>query len=155
MALGKLHPADYKQDYGSLAIKLPMNAGRTENLAEIFNLSYTTEEQSVSNYINLLLTRKGERYMQPDFGVGLHWYLFENNTDFLKTQLESEIQEQASIWLPYIFNDSIEVRDYEQSPGDSKQGLNIIIKFRVSEHGSNRTISIFPGINGQTEVQIQ
>lgn len=151
----KLHPADHSKDYGTLGIKLPMNSNRKYNRAEIFNMSYTTEDQAISNYINLLLTKRGERYMQPEFGVGLHMYLFEQNTDVVKIQLESEIQSQVDQWLPYIFNESIDINDYEGAPEDSKHGIHISIKFRVTESGANRTISIFPGINGNLDVEIE
>lgn len=150
----KLHPADHSKDYGSLGIKLPMNSNKKYNRAEIFNLSYTTEEQAVSNYINLLLTKRGERYMQPEFGVGLYLYLFEQNTDFIKIKLEDEIRTQSDRWLPYIFNEDISISDYEGAPEDTKHGIHIRIKFKVTEHGANKTISIFPGINGNLEVEI-
>lgn len=150
----KLHPADHSKDYGSLGIKLPMNSNKKYNRAEIFNLSYTTEEQAVSNYINLLLTKRGERYMQPEFGVGLHMYLFEQNTDRIKIQLESEIRAQADQWLPYIFNEYIQIKDYAEFSEDSKHGIHITIGFKVTEHGANKTIVIFPGINGNLEVEI-
>lgn len=150
----KLHPADYNKNFGTLGIKLPMNANRRYNTSELFNMSYTTEEQAVSNYINLLLTKKGERYMQPNFGVGLYYYVFEQNSESIKHLLESEITTQAEYWLPYILNDQIIIQDYEQLPGDSKHGINIIIKFRVTENGANKTISIFPGINSLVDVSI-
>ena len=38
----------------------------------VFIQSYTTELQSISNLKNLLLTRKGERYMQPNFGTDIY-----------------------------------------------------------------------------------
>lgn len=150
----KLHPADHSKDHGSLGIKLPMNSNKAYNRAEIFNLSYTTEEQAISNYINLLLTKRGERYMQPNFGVGLQMYLFEQNTDFVKVQIEDAIQTQVDQWLPYIYNNNIFIKDYNESPEDSKHGIHINIDFKVTEHGANKTIAIYPGVNGNLEVEI-
>jgi phage baseplate assembly protein W len=34
----------------------------------------------IPNFINLILTRKGERVHQPEFGCGIHDYLFEQLT---------------------------------------------------------------------------
>ena len=139
----KYYPEDIK-DYGTLAIKLPMNGtGQSDG---IFNLSRTTEEQAVSNYINLLLTRKGERYMQPTFGVGLPLKLFEQNTDILQIEIEAEIRNQAAYWLPYIINDSIIVRTARDIPGlagDPENAIQIIITFRVGEYGANQVITLF------------
>ena len=74
--INKLYPPDYFKESSTLAIKLPMNNAKFRGEAELFNMSTTTEEQVISNYINLLLTKSGERFMQPDFGVGLLFYIF-------------------------------------------------------------------------------
>jgi phage baseplate assembly protein W len=109
-------------------------------------MSKTTEEQAISNYVNLLLTKKGERYMQPEFGIGIQFYLFEQNVDSLRLELESEIYRQASFWLPYIINHKIDVRPKADVPGlagDPENALQIVITFSVTEAGANRTIALF------------
>ncbi len=141
----KLHPADYNKHNSTLGLKLPTNSIKSDNISGIFNMSNTTEDQAVSNYVNLLLTKPGERYMQPEFGVGLYLYIFENNTTELAFLLKTKIEEQASMWLPYIINDDILIKDYYEQEGNDKQGINIIIKFRATESGANKTISAFPG----------
>jgi len=93
----KSYPAD--RFGGTIGIKLPMNSKTSR---EFFNMSYNTEEQSVSNFVNLLMTKQGERFMQPEFGVGLPWYLFEQNTVELLSEIDTVIRLQAAIWLPYI-----------------------------------------------------
>ena len=141
----KYYPEDL-QDYGSLGIKLPMNASDVDSSNGIFNVSRTTEDQTVSNYINLLLTKRGERYMQPDFGVGIQYKLFEQNTDILQIEIEQEIRNQANYWLPYVFNESIEVRTAKDIPGlgnDSENAIQIVIRFRVTESGANKVITLF------------
>ena len=51
----------------------------------IFRKSFTTDEQALTNIKSLLLTRKGERYEQPNFGTDLLNALFEPNTSELST----------------------------------------------------------------------
>jgi phage baseplate assembly protein W len=70
----------------------------------IFNQSYTDREQVISNLKNLLLTRKGERIMQPEFGTDLQYYLFEQITDEFEFQekLIGEIRSSLSFWMPYV-----------------------------------------------------
>lgn len=147
----KYYPEDEQQ--GFVGIKLPMNNGEQG----FFNMSSTTEDQAVSNYINLLLTKRGERYMQPDFGIGIQFYLFEPNTDALRLELESEISRQAGFWLPYITNHSIDVRDRADIPGmrssDAENSIQIIITFSVTNSGANKQIVIFE-TGGRTNVQI-
>lgn len=138
----KLYPQDYNKETGTLAIKLPTNNTLNKSSNNLFNMSYTTEEQAVSNYINLLLTKKGERYMQPEFGVGLPWFLFENNTGLTTEQIETEIEIQSSIWLPYIIINNLIIKE-EYSQTTDINGLMIQISFSVTEQGANREITIF------------
>ena len=138
----KLYPQDYNKEMGTLAIKLPTNSTLKQSSDNLFNMSYTTEDQAVSNYINLLMTKKGERYMQPEYGVGLPWYLFENNTGATADLIQTEIEIQTSTWLPYINVNTITVSE-EYSQTTDINGLMINISFSVTENGANREITIF------------
>lgn len=95
--------------------------------------------------------------MQPDFGIGIQFYLFEPNTDALRLLLEAEISRQCSFWLPYIFNHDIDVRPRADIPGmresDAENAIQIVITFSVSENGANHQIVIFE-TGGRTNVQI-
>jgi phage baseplate assembly protein W len=140
--VNKLYPPDYNKEASTLAIKLPMNNPKFNNSSQLFNLSKTTEEQVVSNYINLLLTRPGERFMQPDFGVGLLSYVFEQNTDALQSVLQTEIEDQTAIWLPYVNLVELRIDTYNNRLGD-EHTANIQIIFNVLNSNANRVISIF------------
>ena len=83
-------------DY-AIGITLPI---QITNVA--FNQSFTTREQVRSNIVNLLKTKRGERIMQPDFGIGLESILFEPIDDDTQTRIQSEIENAISIWLPYV-----------------------------------------------------
>lgn len=150
----KYYPED---DTGFVGIKFPMN-GRGRNTSDgFFNMSRTTEEQAVSNYINLLLTRPGERYMQPDFGIGIQKYLFEQNTGGNRKLIEAEIRRQAAFWLPYIFNKNIEVTTGKDLPGlaaDPENAIHIVITFSVTEFGANQTIILFEQ-GGRTNFRLE
>lgn len=152
----KYYPEDIKKSYGSLGIKLPMNASGQSSAGGIFNVSYTTEEQSISNYINLLLTRRGERYMQPNFGIGIQEFIFEQNTPELRAEINLNIRQQSGYWLPYIINKSIDVRVAEDIPAlgaNQENGIHIVIVFSVTESGANRTITLF-GLDGITRAEV-
>lgn len=142
----KYYPEDIGREYGSLGIKFPMNNLKGSSGRGIFNVSYTTEDQAVSNYINLLLTRKGERYMQPNYGIGIQENIFEQNTSALRTEIRYEIEAQAKYWLPYIINHNIDVRVGTDVIGlgeNGEHGIHIVIVFSVTETGANKTIIIF------------
>jgi phage baseplate assembly protein W len=152
----KYYPEDETQDTGTLGIKLPMNGGRARSNSGLFNMSKTTEQQAVSNYINLLLTKRGERYMQPNFGIGIQYRLFEQNTEALRMEIQEEILQQSAIWLPYIINDSVDVRVAHQIPSlgaDIEHGIQVVITFRVMQSGANRNLVIF-GDGGSTSIEV-
>lgn len=139
----KIYPQDYVQNIGSLAIKLPMNASDVKKSnTDLFNLSYTTEEQAISNFINLLLTKDGERFMQPALGVGLYYYVFEQATPEQSILLRNKIEDQASQWLPYIIIKNVEVNVEPDS-----NSFNILITFSVTESGANIEMSFRKNIN--------
>jgi len=63
----------------------------------IFNSTYTTTEQIKSNIINYVLTNKGERVLNPNFGSNLRAFIFENITESnlraLEMKLTSDIKD--------------------------------------------------------------
>lgn len=142
----KYYPED-SRDFSTIGIKFPMNGS-----TGFFNMSTSTEDQAVTNYINLLLTKKGERYMQPEYGIGIQYRLFEPNTESLRTEIEFEINRQCLIWLPYIINHNIDVRNQVDILGmsESENGIQIIITFSVTNSLANKTITLF-----QAQGQIQ
>lgn len=150
----RYHPLDFEPDV-AVGVLLPFNGnapGRTFNQnyasgsqggASVFAQSYSTEEQAVSNLKNLLLTRKGERFMQPDFGTQIVDSLFEQSTEDLETSIEDGLNEDIATWLPYIILDNIIVdRKIDQ------HALDISLHFRVTENGANQVIKLLIDENG-------
>ena len=68
-------------DY-AIGITLPIQIGQVA-----FNQSFVTSDQVESNLKNLLLTKKGERLLQPNFGTNLHNLLFEPNDEELEQKI--------------------------------------------------------------------
>jgi hypothetical protein len=81
-----------------VGIKLPFRFGTTG----FFNQSKTVKEQSFSNLKNLILTIKGERVGQPEFGCDVHRIIFEPITDTTGESIEEAVRDAVSIWLPHI-----------------------------------------------------
>jgi hypothetical protein len=92
--------------------------------------------------------------MQPEFGVGLMYYVFEQNTDFLNTFLRDEILMQSALWLPYIQNVDIRVSRSLDGIQDDHT-VNIQIQFKVFETGANRTITIFTPSEQQFNILVE
>jgi phage baseplate assembly protein W len=54
------------------------------------------------NLTQILLTNPGERVHNPDFGVGLERYLFEQNDAAMKDILVNRIFQQVQTYLPIV-----------------------------------------------------
>lgn len=105
--IGRKVIKDTEEEFDSFAygITLPVKRGNNG----FFEQAFTSFEQAKSNLKNLLLTKKGERVMQPEFGSGLHSLLFEQLDENLEQRLEETIVESVNFWLPYITVDEIDV----------------------------------------------
>lgn len=116
----------------------------------VFKPLYLTDDQAVANLKNLLLTRKGERYEQPNFGTDLLNILFEPTYDEIKIDIEDILTSAINFWLPYI---NIENLDIQTAADDPNLLHNIKIQLSVSVSGfSTRTITILADESGQLEI---
>jgi len=134
--LSKIPVIDTEKDV-AVGIKLPLNNASKG----LFELSYSTEDQAVSNLKNLLLTSKGERRYLPTFGTGIMNLLFDPNTTEVGENLKDEISSAISFWMPYIIINNIDIKQKIDSLGaQAEHGLSVTINFRVSNQGANQTI---------------
>ena len=136
------NPLDFEKD---VAIGITLPFGKNNGL---FSLSYTTEEQAISNLKNLLLTRKGERLFQPEFGSSVYSLIFEQMGAGLGTELDEQMREDIGIWLPYIVIDKLTV-----TPDFDRNYVNISLNFKVTEQGANQQITIFVDSAGTTTIE--
>ena len=138
----------------AIGILLPLNksakgrtvganySGSASSGKGVFESSYTTQEAVISNLKNLILTEKGERYMQPNFGTNIRSVLFENNTNDIRAILQDTIQEDIEYWLPYVNLTNLDV-----TPSADMHSLNIRLYFKITSIGANVVINIFANEN--------
>lgn len=81
-----------------IGIKLPIRLGKLG----YFEQTFTTLDTVKADVVNLLLTVKGERPMQPNFGADIQNLLFENIIDGIDSIIERNIQQAIDFWMPYI-----------------------------------------------------
>jgi len=113
----------------AVGIKLPL-VGASGNL---FDLSYSTMDQVMSNLNNLLFTYKGERIMQPLFGTRLRDFIFEQNTDTIKEKMSIEISDAIDFWLPYITINNLDIETVIATSSDMEEhGVKITLAFSLN-----------------------
>jgi|TARA_R100000030_G_C3208468_1_gene112716 phage baseplate assembly protein W len=81
-----------------------------------FRRTKTIRQQVKSNIRNLLLTEKGERVFQPNFGSNLKSLLFEQITPTSLENVENDIRESLSTWLPYVNVNNLVVVQDDRNP---------------------------------------
>jgi len=85
------------------------------------DLSDTPEEEIKTDLIHLLLTRKGSRYFLPDFGTRLLEYIFEPLDGPTFSEIEAEITDSVTKYIPNLKITKIQV--YDASTEEQEQNL--------------------------------
>ena len=110
-------------DY-AIGISLPLQFSNNT-----FSQTFKTIEQVKSNIKNLLLTKRGERVLQPEFGSGLQELLFEQNVDDFEERIETTINDSIEKWLPYVTVEEIDIEATDELKDRNR--INVSLKFRV------------------------
>lgn len=74
----------------------------------------------------ILMTRKGERVMRPEFGCGIHDFAFESMDFGTVSQMEDSVREALIRWEPRIRDVEVEI-----IPEDTAGRLRIQISYVV------------------------
>ena len=115
----KINPVDLPENEEvAVGIVFPFNN------SGVFFQSYTTKEQVKSNLINLLLTDRGERVNELEFGVGIRRLIFEQDVD--RSQLTARIEAGIEQYIP-----EIELMNLEIKKDPNSHILNIVISYRL------------------------
>jgi phage baseplate assembly protein W len=126
----RIDPRDLDKNI-SIGISLPFNA------SGIFPKTYSTKDQIKSNLINLLLTYKGERIENPEFGADLPRLLFEPISDSTFYKIENQILTNVGIYIPEITILNIEI-----NPDTDNNTILIKIEYKLNISGQQDNIII-------------
>ena len=129
----RVNPLDLQKNI-AIGVSLPFGRSGTNQL---FNKPYNTKDQIKSNFINLLLTNKGERILNPEFGSSLRQLLFENITPITEENIKDAIISSANIYLPEIQVVNITLNNEYDS-----NTINITIDYVLRISGTSEQITI-------------
>ena len=121
------------------------------NAGQLFRPIYVDIDQALENLKNLLLTRFGERVLQPTFGCRLFEILFQPNIFELKDEIKDIIIQPVNFWLPYITIDEVNVITNQDDP-NLVHHVQITITFSINGFDT-RVITITASETGVVEVQ--
>jgi phage baseplate assembly protein W len=112
-----------------LGIKLPFN---THN---VFTINYTTKDQIKSNLTNYMLTNKGERPFNPEFGADLRNLLFDQDSDF--TAAKEVLLDNLVIYFPMIT-----INNLDFSSDSARNLLNVKLDYSIRKDADTILIQI-------------
>jgi|DEB0MinimDraft_6_1074348.scaffolds.fasta_scaffold280173_1 phage baseplate assembly protein W len=116
----------------SLDVRLPVKRSDSDGYGMIGNY----RELVAQKLKMLILTNPGERVMDPDFGVGVKKFLFEQMSNQTYLIIQSTIMEQAKIYMPGITIDSIVINQDKIN----ENRINMSINFTIKAFGSDETL---------------
>lgn len=103
----------------SISVRLPVVLDGTDG----FGMITSIRDMIKQNLKMLILTNPGERVMEPEFGVGITQYLFQNFSDNVYAEIDNKIRQQVSDYMPMITIE--EVNFYRLEPDSNKISLRL------------------------------
>lgn len=124
----RINTLDLNPNQG-IGVALPFNPDN------IFTINYTTKDQIKSNLLNFMLTNKGERFFNPNYGANIRALLFEQNTDL------SEVKSALVQAIGMNFS-SITVNSLDFYPEIDNSSLKIVLNYTVNKQTDSLVIQV-------------
>ena len=108
-------------------------------------LALAHEDEDVREAISVILgTAPGERPMRPEFGCGIHDYVFDSIDAYLVGRLEQEVRRALDRWEPRIDVVSVDLSMEPSSEGGLLNELVVIdISYRLRATSDVRNL-VYP-----------
>jgi len=99
-----------------------------------------TLEDDIEESMKIILsTAKGERRMRPNFGCGIHDFVFAPNNSATWSQIAHHVEQALGWWEPRI-----QVMEVEVHPEiEDHSRLRVNIKYRIKESNNERSL-VYP-----------
>jgi phage baseplate assembly protein W len=128
----RVDPRDFQVNT-AIGVGLPFNA------PGVFNSIYSTREQIKFNIVNLVLTSKGERIENPNFGTTLRSQLFGQMTEDILNNVREDIINSVGVYVPEVSIQNIELLI---EPNESFNTLLVKIAYVILISGETDNITV-------------
>jgi phage baseplate assembly protein W len=117
----------------SYNIKFPLTDDFSTNT--FFMMTQVTKDAFSADLLLLLLTQKGERYYESDYGTNLLKFIFEPNDNLNATDIEEEIRNTVSAYIPNLKINKVTFNFHKDDQGNtiSESQLNVNVSFTYTE----------------------
>lgn len=106
-----------------IGVDLPLRRGNQG----FFQQTFTTENAIKTNLRNFLLTNFGERPLNPTYGANLRQFVFDQDVEIKRVEVEETIRESVSNNFESV---SIERIDFDEIRDDNV--INLSISFSIT-----------------------
>ena len=128
----RVNPLDLQGNI-AIGVSLPFNGPSGP-----FNSTYSTQTQIKSNLLNLLLTNKGERVFNPEFGCDLGRALFEGINENITDTITDLINTNVAIFVPEVQVTNVVVD--LNTPDNNTVSVIVNYKIRISGTADQVTV---------------
>jgi len=124
----RVNPLDLRKNI-AIGVSLPFKGP--------FNSTFTTKDQIKSNLVNLLLTNKGERVMNPNFGCNIKKQLFESITTENEQKIIDSIVEAVNTFIP-----EVQLLNIIIIPNTDLNSIDVTIDYKIIISNTPGTLTI-------------
>ena len=103
----------------------------------VFVPTFQTRDQIKANLVNYLLTNRGERVFNPNFGADLRNLLFENILDTTTEDLRERIQNDINSFFPEV---QVKQVIFDNIPDSNT--INFTLTYQVVLFGIEESVNI-------------
>ena len=130
-------PKTYRIDPRDLQKNIAIGVGLPFSVPSAFKSTYSTKEQVKYNLINLLLTNKGERVENPEFGCDIKKSIFDfiNNENINK--INNNIRTGIAIFVPEVNLENVII-----TPTPDQNTINVKVEYSMKISGEADEIQI-------------
>lgn len=126
----KINPLDL-QPRKAVGVEIPFQS------TSVFTQNYQTKDAIRNNLINYLLTGRGERYLNVDFGSGIKDLLFEQITEDLIEELQFRIRNEIAINFPRV-----QITNLVVEPQPDNNQVTVFFSYSIIDTGIEDEILI-------------
>ena len=106
------------------------------NQPQVFTQTYSTSDQIKSDIINFILTSKGERVLNPNFGSTIKQQLFETLTPTSTDNISNLLTDELKINFP-----SVQINEIKVNPQYDTNSVSITVNYSILG-GNPNTLNI-------------
>jgi len=103
----------------------------------VFVPTFQTRDQIKANLVNYLLTNRGERVFNPNFGADLRNLLFENVSDTTTEDLRERIQNDINSFFP-----EVQVKQVIFNNIPDSNTINFTLTYQIVLFGIEESVNI-------------